>query len=208
MIRVKWAVIGISWMFCCGIVYAQPPSGLSWHLAKDEGKSIQVYTADIGTTKRKYIKVEALLPGSLNRVAEVFRDIGNQKTWVYKTRKSFLVQRPDDRKLVYYNETDLPWPVSNRDVVISMKMEMDALQRSLVIIQEAQSGILPPKKGIVRVSHLKGYWKFQENEHQKLQVEYYLDIDPGGSLPTWVTNLFITKGPYQTFVKLGELLRH
>jgi hypothetical protein len=29
-------------------------------------------------------------------------------------------------------------------------------------------------------------------------------VDPAGSLPNWMVNLFITKGPYETFVKLRE----
>jgi len=41
----------------------------------------------------------------------------------------------------------------------------------------------------------------------KIQVRYFLNIDPGGAIPAWITNLFITKGPYETFVNLAKQLK-
>ena len=186
-----------------GRAVAQVPAGADWHLVK-EGEGIQVYTAPAGNSGRKFIKVSAELTGSLQSVAAVFRDIDRQKAWVYGTGKSYLVQKEDDNNLLYYNETNLPWPVSNRDVVIRMRMEENPAERSLSILQEASSGKVPVSKGIVRVSHLWGRWLFREEKAGSLRVEYYLDVDPAGSLPVWVTNLFISKGPYQTLVKLRK----
>jgi hypothetical protein len=181
----------------------QIPSGLNWHLAKEKD-GIQVYTAPVENSGRKYIRVNAGLTGSLQGVKDVFQDIGRQKAWVYGTRKSYLVKKVDDGHLLYYNETNLPWPASNRDVVIRMKLADGADHHSLVVTQTAEPNAIPVKKGIVRVSHLSGYWQFHEESTGKLRAEYFLDVDPAGSLPNWMVNLFITKGPYETFVKLRE----
>jgi hypothetical protein len=193
-------VVGVLVIGCTNAL-AQIPSGLSWHLAKDKD-GIQVYTAPVGNSGRKYIKVNSGLTGSLQGVKEVFQDIGRQKTWVYGTRKSFLVKKVDDEHLLYYNETNLPWPVSNRDVVIRMKLVDGPDHHSMVITQTAEPNAVPVNKGIVRISHLSGYWQFREESTGKLHAEYFLDVDPAGSLPNWVVNLFITKGPYETFMKL------
>jgi hypothetical protein len=185
---------------------AQIPSRLNWHLAKQK-EGIEVYTAPVENSGRKYIKVNAGLTGSLQDVKEVFQDIGRQKAWVYGTRKSYLVKKVDDKHLLYYNETNLPWPVSNRDVVIRMKLVEGPDRHSLAITQAAEPNAVPLNKGIVRVSHLSGYWQFREEGAGKLHAEYFLDVDPAGSLPNWVVNLFITKGPYETFVKLREQVK-
>ena len=186
-------------------VRAQVPSGTSWQLVK-EGKGIQVYTASAGSSGRKYIKATATLTGSLSRVQAVFRDIARQKTWVYGTKHAYLIQKTDDNHLLYYNETALPWPASNRDAAIRMTLAEDPARRMLAITQEGEPKAVPPHKGIVRVTHLNGNWTFREDGKGQLQVTYYLDIDPGGSLPNWIVNLFVAKGPYETLIQLRDLV--
>ena len=117
-----------------------------------------------------------------------------------------MVKKPDENNIFYYNETGLPWPASNRDVVVRMNLEADPSHKSLQITQEADPGAFPVTKGLVRVQHLSGHWIFTETGNNKLKAVYFLDVDPGGSLPAWIVNLFIAKGPYETFVKLQQHL--
>jgi hypothetical protein len=37
-------------------------------------------------------------------------------------------------------------------------------------------------------------------------VIYTLDIDPGGSLPSWLVNFASIEGPYLSFLKMRALL--
>jgi hypothetical protein len=187
--------------------HAQVPSDTKWELVK-EGKGIKVFTAPAGSSGRKNIKATATMTSSLNKVQAVFRDIAGQKAWVYATKQAYLIKKTDDDHLLYYNETALPWPASNRDIAIRMTLKEDPSSHTLAITQEGSPNAAPVNKGIVRVPHLQGNWKFREEGKGQLQVEYYLDIDPGGSLPNWVVNTFVAKGPYETLVKLRELVSH
>lgn len=189
------------------LAHAQIPSGTTWDLKKEEN-GIQVFTANAGSGGRKYIKVSAMLTGSLDKVEAIFLDIPRQKNWVYGTRQSSLVQKMSNDQLLYYNETSLPWPVSPRDIAIFMKLKEDPSRHTLTVQQEGRPAAVPVHKGIVRVPHLAGTWQFHEEGKGQLRTEYLLDIDPGGSLPVWLVNLFITKGPYKTFVNLQKLLSH
>jgi hypothetical protein len=201
----------IQWVFCSllflcfGWLNAQVLEAKDWHLVKQKN-GIEVFTAPGGHDGLKQIKVMAEMSGSLQRVKEIFSNIPLQESWVFATRKSYLVKKPDENSMLYYNETGLPWPASNRDVVIRMVIEKDASHKSLQIRQEAEPGNLPVNKGLVRVQHLSGHWIFTETGNNKLKTVYFLDVDPGGSLPAWVVNLFIAKGPYETFVKLQQQL--
>ncbi|MCU7551971.1 START domain-containing protein [Chitinophagaceae bacterium LB-8] len=194
------------WLLFLGITAdAQVPSGANWHLVK-EGNGIKVYTAP-SPSGFKYIKVNAELNGTLNKVIEVFRDIASQKDWVFKTRKANLIKKIDDNNFIYYNETSLPWPASDRDIAIHMNLEEGPSNHDLTITQKEAPDATPVKKGIVRVPHLSGTWKFRNTDKGKLHAEYYLDIDPGGSLPAWIVNMFSAKGPYETFVNLQKMIR-
>lgn len=183
-----------------GTASAQLSPELNWHLER-EAKGIEVYTAPAGTSGLRHVKVTCVLKGSLQEVQAVFRHIDQQKDWVYKTRQAYLLKQIGNNELLYYNETSLPWPLSNRDVVIRMKLE-DAGQHQLAITQEGEPSAAPLHKGVVRVPHLEGKWLFREQKDGQLDVTYYLDVDPGGSIPAWVVNLFVTKGPYETMVQL------
>jgi hypothetical protein len=202
----QW-IICSSLLLCNGYIKAQVLESKDWKLVKQKN-GIGVYTAPGGHDGLKLIKVTAEMTGSLQGVKQLFTNIPIQKEWVYGTRKSYLVKKQDENSLLYYNETGLPWPANNRDVVIRMVMEEDPPLKSLVIRQESEKGSFPANKGVVHVQHLSGKWIFTETGNKKLKAVYYLDIDPGGSLPAWVVNLFITKGPYETFVKMQQLLNH
>jgi hypothetical protein len=199
------------WFSCCSLLLfflctkAQVPDLKDSHLVKHKN-GIEVYTATGGHGGLKLIKVSAEMTGSLERVKQIFTDIASQPEWVYGTRKAYLVKKQDENNLLYYNETGLPWPASNRDVVIRMMLETEPGLKKLVVRQEAEPGSVPANKGLVRVEHLSGLWRFTETGNNKLKATYSIDIDPGGSLPAFVVNMFVAKGPYETFIKLQQLL--
>jgi hypothetical protein len=203
-IIIQWILCSLLFL-CFGWLNAQVPGAKDWHQVKQKN-GIEVFTASGGHDGVKLIKVIAEMNGSLQRVKEIFTNIPLQESWVFGTRKSYLVKKMDENNMLYYNETGLPWPANNRDVVIRMVIEEDSSHKSLQITQEAEPGALPVSKGLVRVQHLSGHWVFTETGKNKLKAVYFLDVDPGGSLPAWIVNLFMAKGPYETFVKLQQLL--
>ena len=39
-----------------------------------------------------------------------------------------------------------------------------------------------------------------------LKVSYFLNVDPGGSIPAWLVNLAVAEGPYESFRNLKRQL--
>jgi hypothetical protein len=39
-----------------------------------------------------------------------------------------------------------------------------------------------------------------------MHLQYILQLDPGGSIPGWILNMFATKGPMETFEHLKKKL--
>jgi len=190
------------WLMSCLKIEGQT----SWHLIKDKN-NIKVYTAETDSSDFKHIKVTGLFEGTLEKVVSIFLAIDKQKEWVYGTKRSYVIRKNNDLDLLYYVETSLPWPVSNRDVAIDMKINENKSNNTLIIKTVGEPGAVPVNKGIVRVPTFTGDWYFKSEGNNKLAIEYYLFLDPGGSLPAWVVNMFVSKGPYETFSKLAELLK-
>jgi len=181
-------------------------SQTDWQLIKDKD-GIKVYTANEGSSKYKSIKVEAVLAATLQKLVKILRDVKNNKEWVYSTRQSYPIKEDGPNEIFYYSESSLPWPVSNRDIPVRMRLNADPANNSLTVVASGEPNALPIQKGIVRIQFFKSSWNVKYDGKNKLSIVYYMKMDPSGNVPAQVTNMFITKGPYETFENLGKLLK-
>lgn len=177
-----------------------------WELVKDKN-GIRVFTAKESNSKFKSVKVEARLTGTLQKLVNVLLDVNNTKNWVFSTKESYTLRQISTYEILYYNETSLPWPVSNRDVPIQMKLTADYKNNTLKVVSSGVPQAIPIKKGIVRVPKLTNSWDVKYDGKNNLAIMYLLSMDPGGSIPSAITNMFMTKGPFETFSNLAELLK-
>ncbi|AEI50050.1 START domain-containing protein [Runella slithyformis] len=177
----------------------------AWKLEKDKN-GIRVYSRHLTDSKLKEVKVTCELNAGLSQLAAFVSDIDHYKEAVYRVAEAHLVKRVSDREFYYYSETEMVWPVSNRDLVIHMEFEMDRATRTLRIHGTNAPEMAPPKKGIVRIPHWRSLWTVQELDGKRLQVDYTFAVDPGGELPIWLVNALIAVGPYQSFANMQKVI--
>ncbi|MBS1773627.1 MAG: hypothetical protein JST82_12275 [Bacteroidetes bacterium] len=178
-----------------------------WELRKNS-EGIKIYTRSVEGSGIKELKAEFEATGNIRQLAKILLDIPGQKDWVYSTKASTVVKVIAENELIYYSEKSMPWPVSNRDVVTRVKVLQDTAKGTLTLTAFSENNIIPVKKNIVRVPSSQVTWKVSTTGSNRLKIEYYAKADPGGTLPAWVTNMFLTKGPYETFVKLRAILQN
>ena len=176
-----------------------------WKLVKNE-QNIRVYTADMESSSFKKIKVEAVVEGKWENIVPAFQDISNYDAWVFATERAHLIRKTNGRRVLYYIETDLPWPAKNRDTAIRMRISTSE-DGTIRIDTEARPNAVATTDGHVRVEHFNGKWIFRKAGKGKIGITYYLDLDPGGNLPPWIVNMFVAKGPFETISKLSEILQ-
>jgi hypothetical protein len=179
---------------------------ITWELTKDQN-NIKVFTGKDASSKFKDIKVEATFQGTIQKLAAILLNVGKTKGWVYGTKDSYVIKRISPNEVLYYSETALPWPVSNRDIPIKMMINTDAKNNTLKVIAAGIPNAIPERKGIVRIPYFSASWDVRSDGKNKLSVTYLLKMDPGGSVPAGVTNMFVSKGPFETFNNLSEMLK-
>jgi hypothetical protein len=81
-------------------------------------------------------------------------------------------------------------------------VNIDSAARSIKIIAAGDSGYRPVNKNFVRIPHSKGDWEIHTVTNKIVHIIYILEIDPGGSVPAWIMNMFGTKAPFITFQNL------
>ena len=178
----------------------------NWKLSKDKD-GIKVYQSEVKHSKYKNIKVECTLEGTYDKLVAILNDVTNQKNWVYNNVNSSILQRVSANEFYYYSETDLPWPMTNRDAIIHLKINRDSLNRFLKISAVSVPRYVPEKSGMVRVPRSDISWYVTMPSAKAISIVYIFDAEPGGSLPAWAVNMFTDKGPYESFKKLSELLK-
>jgi len=179
----------------------------NWKLSKDKG-GIKVYESAVKNSDFKKIKVECDLEGDYDRFISVMNDVSHYKNWIYQAKTTYLLKRISPFEFYYYEETFLPWPMSNRDAVLHLKIDRDSLGRFVSVTITSEPNYIPAKNGLVRVPHLLINWTAAQNFADTLHHVYIFEIDPGGSIPAWLVNMFADKGPYETFKQLGKALKN
>jgi hypothetical protein len=175
----------------------------SWTL-KHNKDGIEIYTRTIENSDYKGIKVKCSLPATLTQFTAVIMDVNTAGEWLYATKSSSLLKQVSPAEVYYYSEVGLPWPLNNRDFICHLTAIQDPRTKVVTIDGPVVPDYMPQKEGIVRVTRSSGKWIVTPAGANMVNIEYTLEADPGGSLPAWLVNLFVTKGPMESFKKLKE----
>lgn len=179
-----------------------------WVLRKEKD-GIFVYDLKTNSSKFNSIKVETELNGRVEDLIYLLMDVGSHYKWAYGTKSAELLKRVSDKEIIFYKVINSPGLiVSDRDLVIRLKVIPDPTSKSINVESIAIPNYIPAKQNLVRVPLSNEKWIITPMEDQKLKIKYTLQIDPGGALPPLLVNLFVTKGPFESFSSLKELLKN
>jgi len=181
-------------------------SQYNWKLSREKD-GIKVYESAVPHSNYKAIKVECTFEGTYDKLMTVLRNVSHQKDWVYNNKTSSMIKLISPYEFYYYAETSLPWPMSNRDAVVHLRMNKDSLNRFLKITAVSEPRYIPEKSGKVRVPKSDINWYVTMPTEKTISIAYTFEAEPGGSLPGWLVNMFADKGPYESFKKLSEILK-
>lgn len=186
--------------------YSYAQTNDNWKL-RSNSDGVNIYTRNFESSKVKAIKVECELNASLSQLVSVLMDVKNSEEWLYHTSSNYIIKQVSPAELFYYSKIEMPWPVSDRDFIAHLKVSQDTLTRIVIIDAPCIPDLVPVKPGLVRIENSRGRWIISPLGNNRVKVVYTLHADPGGSIPAWLTNLFVTQGPSQSFKKLKKHLQ-
>jgi hypothetical protein len=172
-----------------------------WKLKTDKDE-VQVYIKAEENSSYKSVKTVTTMRTTLSAVSAILLDVLKTPDWVYGTKQCSLLKKESPTSLYYYAEMGMPWPVSNRDFVIRISLSQNPQTKVVTVIATNLPTYIPEKDGIVRIQRSSGRWTISPVGNGMVRVEYILQIDPGGSLPASIVNMFSYNGPFQSFKNL------
>jgi hypothetical protein len=175
-----------------------------WELKRNQS-GIEVFTRKAARGNLKELRVVCELDATKAQLISTLLDIGDYNDWVYSNKKSVVLKTVSPQKLIYYTQTHLPWPIADRDLVVELTIYPNA--DVLNIQAKSLPAYLPKYDHFIRVPYSLATWKVTQEANSKLKVDYTFSVDPGGSIPAWIVNATMAIGPYNSFVKLREILK-
>jgi hypothetical protein len=191
-----WNCLAVTFviMFLHTVVSAQS----DWTFQKEKD-GIKLSSRRSATSSFNDVRVELDVPGTIHQLAAILEDVPRYSEWAYATKKSVLVKQLGPGKLIYYSEIEVPWPATNRYFYAGFELKTDLQNQTLQLEAASIPGYGPVPADLVSVPYTKGSWHATTLSPKSIHIDYVLELNPGGSLPAWVINLFTTKGPLETF---------
>jgi hypothetical protein len=176
-----------------------------WKLQKDEN-GIKIYTRHAEGFAIDELKTESIVKAPVAAVVGVIVDADRYHDWIYACSESHVLQKISDSEQYQYQVNDIPYPLSDRDIVIHLRVWKDSLLNTIRTSSIGEPTYIPPKPGLVRVPVFLAEYEIVPLEGGKVKIIYQLKFDPGGSIPDWVVNLFLVKAPFESTLKMREVM--
>lgn len=174
-----------------------------WQLKKDE-KGVTVYTRNAENSAFKELKAVAYLKTSISSIVGLLYDFEKYPEWVYKCGTSGTLKTISEKELIHYQTVIAPWPISNRDFIVNIKIGQDELTKVVSIKSYANGTYIPVSPDYVRIMNFNASWTLTPQKDGTVEIVYQLLVDPAGAIPAWAVNMAIVDGPFETMNKIKE----
>ena len=175
-------------------------------ILKYADENIKVLSCERSDSDFNAIKAELEVMTTLSQYASLVLDIDSYHEWNYAARNARIISRISDTELIYYAEMDSPWPVTDRYVILRLKVNQNPDSKVLKINLNLVPELMTEKEGFVRVKEYHSQLLVVPVSNEKVSVDFILTVDPGGIIPEWVINLVSTKFPVKTFSNIKTRL--
>lgn len=192
------AFIFSSFIFLWALV-SMPAFGQGeWELKKDSD-GIQVFTRSVEGSPYKEVRSISLVEEvSLSSLIAVLEDVEACPRWADKCAESYVVERLSETESLIYTHNDMPFPVKDRDVVAQVRWSQDPETLQVVMTSTAVAGGVDEVRGRLRLSEANATWQFTPKPDGSIEVLNQAHINPGSSIPGWVTNMLLVDTPFET----------
>ena len=192
-------------VFCFVVLLSSPiiqaEGEASWkEVAID--RDVTVWSRDRTGRVLPELRARGQIYGELFHAMAVILDNERSCEWVPNCTESQEIKRLDARTTWVYSVTNSPWPVSDRDTVVKVVAEEIELDQQYRVVMQAQPDLLPLVEGRVRIPYSKIYFLLKRAGANTIQIEYGLDVDPGGVLPKWMVRRTARNTLIETIIAL------
>ncbi len=177
-----------------------------WNL-KEEKDGITIYSRENPFSDFNEFRATTTAAGSIRAFEAVLRDIAVIPEWMYSVKSSRLLELRGDSVVIYYTEAKSPFPFKNRDGIYLNRYRRQADGKVLWVGIEILPEYLKEEDDMVRISRGQGHWEARQTGPDRLEIDFQMQVDPGGSIPAWLANMFVVDTPFHTLTELKRMMQ-
>lgn len=191
--RMAYSIFIALWMTAMVPTWAGETDGGGWRQVSEE-KGIVGYARPNARCRIDEIKAVGIVEAPLPVVEAVIRDIPASRDYLFRCKEAYRADIPGERNTadtyVTYCLTDMPLPVSDRDMVARVSWTIDPATGALAVHGEGIKSDYRQAPGVVRMPLVVADYTLVPRGPSRTEVTYQSIADPGGNLPAWVVQLF------------------
>lgn len=169
---------------------------------------ITVWEVPVRNSNHLGFKAQATLDASIAQVYATIRDVDEAKKWIPSTKSVSMIAENEKKGDAWlYYVIDMPFPLTDRDLVIKSKISQDARGNVTITNQGIKDKRKPEQKGYVRINKYSGTWDLEKISDKKTRVTLSGHADPRGGIPSWVANMFVTQQPYKMLSNMKKQVK-
>ena len=203
-LRIVYLLLTFVQVITPNIASAELGDDLTWELARDRD-DIQVYTASVPDSKHKAVRAVMTIPNNVRELVALVMDTDACPDWAALCKESRVAEMVSPTEAYIYTYNDLPWPVRDRDAVGHVNW---VVADSGVVSMTAKiaEGVVEPHKRALRLTTGITSWTFSPQTDGSTQVVSFAHLDPGGTVPSWITNMLLVDSPWDTMAAMRSVV--
>jgi hypothetical protein len=177
-----------TWVLSCSVAaqswnFIKEKDGVKLYTCKDSGKSLKSYK---GVTD---IKAPA------EKIFAMLEDVNHTDWWDKNLNQIKVMVYEKNKRAQYYLVYDLPWPVTDRDLCVDVKVTIDPVTGVRKITAGPLPGLIPEQEDKIRIKEYRQTWTVTPAGKDLAHVVLEGFVDPAGSIPDWLSNMVIVDSP-------------
>ena len=190
-------MLNITMMLSCAM------EAQSWDFIKEKD-SIKLYTRIEAGKSLKSYRGFTDINAPAEKIFTVMEDVNNTDWWDKNLTKIKVLLYEKNKRARYYLVYDLPLPVTDRDLCVDVTITIDKVTGERKIAAVALNGVIPEYNDLVRIKDYRQTWTIKAVSKERTHVMLEGFVDPGGTVPDWLSNMLIIETPLKAINGLRE----
>lgn len=173
-----------------------------WELLQQDN-DINIYSRPVDGSSYNEVKATVIINAPIAHVSTFLGDGNGCAKWRTKCKSSELIEPVSEHENYVYMVFDLPWPATDRDMVLHTRTEIDVPAKTATVSLQSTTSRHPPSKHVRAAT--SGRIVIRAVSDTQVEFTYIMHTELGGSLPIGLVNSQVADGAFQDLSLLRQL---
>ena len=172
-----------------------------WDLVHDD-EGIVVETKLVDGSDVRAFRAMTTIDASMDAIIDILMTPASCTKWIHNCSLGRSLEKGDATNVYSYQVSDMPWPSSDRDIVL--RLELVDFAEGKKVRMNSVSGLVPDES-YHRIEKSNGYYELIPEEPGRTSVTWFQHTELGGNVPAWLINQLIVDLPLNSLINLRKL---